>query len=402
MKKSILIASYDLEIGGVERSLVSMLESFDYTRYEVDLLLYRHQGDFMNQLPSNVRVLKERPEYATIRKSIGQVFREKHPVLGVTRICARLAAEWTGKLKGFAEPGYVQLQYMWKYAMPFLPRVEKAYDVAISYLWPHDLVADKVNAGKKIAWIHTDYSTVETNRSIDLRMWDKYNHLIAVSDACRSAFIQKYGELSSKVEVMENIMSPDFIRSMAEEDADNPLIADARFKILTVARLSYAKGIDWAVQALKRLYDQGYKDVVWYVVGYGGDEAMLRHLIDQYGLQDRFILLGKKTNPYPYIKACDLYVQPSRYEGKAVTVTEAKVLGRPVLITNYATARSQVTDGTDGMITDLSVEGIAAGIETLYCDPELRSTLARHCELTDYSNRSELSKIYALAMAAGE
>ena len=74
-------------------------------------------------------------------------------------------------------------------------------------------------------------------------------------------------------------------------------------------------------------------------------EEELKELIAQNNLEDSFILLGKKTNPYPYMKACDLYVQPSRYEGKAVTVTEAKILGKPILITNYPTARSQIEDG---------------------------------------------------------
>ncbi|WP_141487170.1 glycosyltransferase, partial [Bacillus cereus] len=95
-------------------------------------------------------------------------------------------------------------------------------------------------------------------------------------------------------------------------------INSARIKLITVARLSHAKGIDDAIYALRQLLDQGY-DIEWYIVGYGPQEAELKLLIDKLGLQDKFVLLGKKINPYPYIKACDIYVQPSRYEGKAVT-----------------------------------------------------------------------------------
>ncbi|WP_144266702.1 glycosyltransferase, partial [Clostridioides difficile] len=119
---------------------------------------------------------------------------------------------------------------------------------------------------------------------------------------------------------------------------------DDSFKLVSVARLSHAKGIDNAVKALKLLHDRGLTNIKWYVVGYGGDEEMIRNIIKENNLEDSFILLGKKINPYPYIEACDLYVQPSRYEGKAVTVTEAQILNKPVLITNYPTAKSQVRD----------------------------------------------------------
>ena len=183
---------------------------------------------------------------------------------------------------------------------------------------------------------------------------------------------------------------------MADEKIDNPMNNDNRFKVVTVARLSHAKGIDNAVKALKILKDKGYTDIAWYVVGYGGDEAMIKDLIKELKLEDSFILLGKQTNPYPYMKAADLYVQPSRYEGKAVTVGEAQILTKPVMITNYTTATSQVRDGFDGYITELSVEGIADGIEKLYKDCPLIKHLVSNCVNTNYSNNAELQKLYDL------
>ena len=156
------------------------------------------------------------------------------------------------------------------------------------------------------------------------------------------------------------------------------------------------KGFDLAVKALRILHDKGLTNIKWYVVGYGGYEAELKELIAKNNLEKSFVLLGKKTNPYPYIKACDLYVQPSRYEGKAVTVTEAKILRKPILITNYPTSGSQVEDGIDGIICEGSAEGIAEGIQQLYLNDELRSTLIKHTEKKDYSNEFELEKLYAV------
>lgn len=394
--KNVLIASFDMEVGGVERSLVSMLDQFDYNQYAVDLMLYKHQGDFMNLINNKTNLLSEVPQYSTFRKSIGKTIQDRQYSIGLSRILSRVHADILGRIRQVEESGYYQMQLMWKYALPYLPKVEKEYDAAISYLWPHYFIAEKIKAKKKIAWIHTDYSNVETNIQLDLDMWRKFDHIIAVSDACRDAFLMKYGELESKVAVIENITSPAFIKMMAEKEAAVPMMNDNRFKLVTVARLSHAKGIDNAVRALKILKDKGYTDIAWYIVGYGGDEAAIKELISSNGLEDQFFLLGKKTNPYPYIKTCDLYVQPSRYEGKAVTVTEAKILGKPILITNYATAKSQVDDGVDGVICDLNVEGIAAGIEKLYLKNELRMQLVNHIKDQDYSNTYELVKLYGV------
>ncbi|KIL49357.1 glycosyltransferase [Jeotgalibacillus soli] len=390
--KKILVVSFDMEVGGVERSLISMLNNFDYKNYTVDLMLYSHTGDFMNLLPSHPTLLEESSFYKTFRMSIGQTIKSGKIAIGLARLLARYKAASHRS----SENGYRQMQYMWKYSLPFLPKLEREYDVAISYLWPHYFVAEKVEAKTKIAWIHTDFSTVDTDVKMDLQMWERFNYIMAVSEECKKAFIQKYPALEKKVIVVENITSPDFVKMLAEEKVDNPMLEDPRFKIITVARLSHAKGIDHAVKALKLLKDRGCDDIAWYVVGYGGDEEMLIELIIKNGLEDHFILLGKKMNPYPYMKEADLYVQPSRYEGKAVTVGEAQILSKPVLITNYPTAKSQVHDGIDGSICELSVEGIADGIERLYEDAAFRKKLTANCENTNFQNHEELEKLYRI------
>ena len=183
---------------------------------------------------------------------------------------------------------------------------------------------------------------------------------------------------------------------MSQENVEKEIADNKSFKLISVARLSHAKGIDNAVRALKILKDRGLNNIKWYVVGYGGDEEMIRSLIKENNLEDSFILLGKKINPYPYMKACDVYVQPSRYEGKAVTVVEAQILNKPVIITNYTTAQSQLKNGFDGYITELSIEGIADGIEKLYKDEKLRNKLMNNCKSSNYGNSHELDKLYKL------
>lgn len=396
MKKKILIATFDMEVGGVERSLITLLENFDYENYDVDLLLYRQTGDFMSLIPKKVNLLPEIREYTTFRKTIKETIIEGHIFIGLARVIAKLKTNIYQRIKRLDEPGYYQMQLMWRNALSFLPNLNKEYDVAISYLWPHYFVADKVVAKKKIAWIHTDYSTVETDVSTDIKMWDRFDHIIAVSDACKNSFLKKYNKLDQKVKVVENILSGDFIKKMSREKCENIMERDKRFKILTVARLSHAKGIDNAVKALKILKESGYLNLAWYIVGYGGDEGYINELIIKNNLRNEFILLGKKINPYPFMKECNLYVQPSRYEGKAVTVTEAMILGKPILITDYPTAHSQVNPGVDGYICHLSSHGLAEEIEKLYNQKNLLENVIRNIKEKDYSNSYELEKLYSL------
>lgn len=394
--KKVLISSFDMEIGGVERSLISMLDNFDYDNYDVDLMLYSHSGDLFNLLPKKAKLLKENKKYKTFRMSISETIKSGNIDMGISRILARFKAKKEGSRRKLEEYGYIQMQYMWKYALRFLPSINKHYDVAISYLWPHYFVAHKVNADIKIAWIHTDFSKLYTDIDEDISIWNKFNYIAAVSEDCKNAFLDKYPSLKEKVVVIENITSPNFVRQLAEDNIDDLKEEKDIFKIVSVGRYSEAKGFDNAIKALRILHDRGYTNIKWYIVGYGADEALYKNLIKENNLEDSFILVGKKTNPYPYMKHCDIYAQPSRYEGKAVTVTEAQILGKPVMLTNYATSHSQVKDRVDGYITELSIDGITDGIEKLYKDEILRKSLLNNCKNTNYANSYELDKLYSL------
>ncbi|MCC3865799.1 glycosyltransferase [Terrisporobacter petrolearius] len=385
--ENILISSFDLEVGGVERSLISMVDKFDYKKYNVDLMLYSHTGEFMKLLPKKPNLLDENKKYKTMRMSILDTIKIGQIPIAIGRLIARYKAR--GK-------GYMQMQYIWKYTLPYMSKLNKKYDVAISYLWPHYFVSEKVVANKKIAWIHTDYSTIETDVELDLKMWSKFDYIVAVSQECRASFISKYPTLKEKVRVIENITSPEFVRTQSSEKISDFPRNKGDFNILSVGRYCEAKGFDNAIKALRILHDRGYTNIKWYIIGYGSDEELLKKLVIENNLEESFILLGKKINPYPYMKECDLYAQPSRYEGKSVTVTEAQILGRPVMITNYATAKSQVDNGYDGYITELSIEGIADGIERLYRNINLREKFMNNCINTEYSNKEELKKLYEI------
>lgn len=216
MKKHILISVYDMEIGGIERSLINMLESFDYDNYHVDVLICNHKGDFMSLIPAQAHILPQVDQYTVFRKSVIQCVRERHYSISMIRLMCKCIAGIKARARRLKEgSGYIQMQLVSKYTSFLLPKIPKKYDLAISYAWPHDLIADKVDADKKIAWIHTDYSELEIDNELDLETWNKFDYIASISDACTKSFVTMYPFLEEKIISIENITSPDFIKKMS-------------------------------------------------------------------------------------------------------------------------------------------------------------------------------------------
>ena len=395
MKNKVLITSFDMEIGGVERSLAAMLSNFDYESNEVDLHLHSHTGPLLNLLPGKVNLLPELPTCKTYRQSIKQILFNGYIEIALKRLYAKFSAKKYAKKNQFNESGYYQFQEIWRLCTEATQNIEKDYDVAISYLWPHHFTAFNVNARVKIAWIHTDYSMIHIDVKADLAVWEKFDYIVSISDACTEAFLKTHPSLKDKVVLVENITSPDYVRAMADKPIEHVFTKET-FNLVSVGRLCEAKAFDRAVEVLHTLHKKGFTNMKWHIVGEGGDRAKIQALIERYNLQDSFILLGSTTNPYPYINAADLYVQPSLYEGKAVTITEAQILAKPILITNYATSASQIKHGVDGMICDQSVCDMANAIIKLSKDDVLLNEFVRHCINKNHSNNSELEKLYPL------
>ncbi|MFH7833799.1 glycosyltransferase [Bacillus luti] len=401
MKKKVLISMYSLNIGGAERSLIGLLETFDYKKYDVDLFLYRHEGEFIDFIPKEVNLLPIIKQYTTFERPIKDIVKEGHISLGCMRILAKLKTKIKNKEGNNGQGTYKQMQYTWQYSMPFLPKLSKSYDVAISFLGPHNFIIDKVKAKIKIGWNHTDYFTiVNPDKPLDENMWNKLNYIVNVSKECQESFLKVFPNLKQKVVVIENILSTKFVKEQSREDVGSEMPNDGGIKICSVGRLSHAKGFDMAVLACEELMKLGY-DLKWYVIGYGSEEDSIKELIKEKNMSDRFILLGKKINPYPYIKKCDIYCQPSRYEGKAVTVREAQILGKPVVITNFPTAKSQLSHSFDGLITPMGVEGIVNGLRKPIEDTDLRNRLTINTLTVDYGNSNEIQKLYQIINEVG-
>lgn len=394
-KKTILIISHALELGGAERALLGLLNSIDHEKYKVDLFLMRHQGELMSLIPKQVNLLPEIPQYASLAVPYLSVIKKKQYRVAYGRLYGRFQAKKFKKRTLSRVDNGVAIEYSHKYSLKYMPQInENFYDLVISFLTPHYFAAERAKGRKKIAWIHTDYASISIDVASELVMWSKFDHIISISDECSESFRRVFPSLGDRILRIENILSSEVIHQQAEQfDATDEMPNDGQIRLLSIGRFSEAKNFDNIPDLCRRLLNSGL-DVIWYLIGYGGDEPLIRKKIVEVGMEKKVIILGKKDNPYPYIKACDVYIQPSRYEGKCVAVREAQILGKPIIITNYNTASSQLTDGYNGVVVPMDNEGCASGIAALLRDPLKQEILRHNCETANFSNSEEIKKLY--------
>lgn len=386
MKKKLLFISGGMALGGIERSLLGLLNALDYDKDEVDLQLFSVEGELLEFIDKRCHVLPEIPACAAMLQPVAAVLK-KQPAIALKRAAVKLRVE--KKYGGDDAATFALLSEYWHSCVGSMPKIKTKYDTVISFMWPHDFAAKNTTADQKIAWIHTDYTKAHMDFARDEKVWNCFDKIVGVSEDVCKTFASVYPRLADKLVVVENILPESLVRAQAEAFYP-PEFDKTKKTILSVGRVSHAKGFELAAQSAKLMRDSGM-DFKWYIIGYGPGEALLKSEIERLAVGDVFVFLGKRANPYPYMKACDIYAQPSRYEGKAVTVREAQMLTKPVLITAYETAPSQVENGVDGVICPQGVENVAQALTALLNDEALCAQLSENCAKRDYSNRSFLA-----------
>ena len=426
MKPRIFIAIHYMHLGGAEISLIGLLQAFDPQKVDVDLFVYSHEGDLMKLIPEYVNLLPEDKTWSMFEKPLKKVFMSGEFKMGFARLRNKYLCKAYMKQPNHNPLG-ADCSYLGFEVSKILPDVNSSitYDLAISFLIPHNFVLDHVKAHKKICWIHTDYTRVGVVAELEKFVWEKYDYIASISPDVTKTFLQVFPSCKDKVIEIENILSSSFVRHRAEEfevdwskrggdslrilsigrfseqkNFDNlPFICSSMIedmkKLLSVGRFCEAKNYDSIPDITRRIIESGC-DIKWYIIGFGSDEALIRQKITEAGMQDYVIILGKKENPYPYVKACDIYVQPSRYEGKSVTVREAQMLCKPVVVTNYPTASSQIQDGVDGVIVPMDNEGCAKGLAEFILDEAKQLQIVEYLKTHDYGNINEVNKIYSI------
>ena len=390
-RKKVLFINYSLHSGGIEKSLVTILNLFDYSRYDVDLQLFANEGLFLGRVPSQVRLLPPLfpPEYRlNVRQAFPKLLTAGNPGLAF----GRLRVSVTGRHGTMGE----RLGRMWNVERGLVRTPKTSYDAAVAFMEGQPIYynVEKVRSRVKIGFIHGDYEAMGLCRAFDRPYVEKLDALCTVSDSCLKSLCRTFPESAGKCHTVCNILSESFLHSLAEKGEG---FSDGYrgLRVLTIARLSPQKGLDLAVPAVAALRREGV-GFRWYVIGVGPEEARLKSSVSELGLGDCVFFLGEKANPYPYLAACDVYLQPSRFEGKSIAVDEAMAFHRPIVLTDFSTAADQIDSGRNGLIVPMTPEGVKQGLGELLLHKERREALTEALAQKTYSNENELQKLYRL------
>ena len=380
--KKVLFVIYALGYGGAERSLVNLLQELPQDQYEIDLLLFLKQGEFIKQLPAGIRVLDTPAELAGLYAPVRRAGKYAVTKL-IGTVCGKIARR---KKKAAAA-------FRWKHF--YSHRIQPLpghYDVAVAYVGAEIMyyVRDKVRADRKVVWIHNDYRTAGYSQADDRPYFADMDEIASVSEECVEVLRQEFPEYRDKMHYIANITSSALVRKQAEAFLPEEF-ADYACNILSVGRLWPQKGFDMAIEAARILKDRGFS-FRWFIIGDGYLREKLQKQIENAGLTQEFILLGTRNNPYPYIKNCTILAQTSRYEGKSVVLDEGKILCAPIVTTAYPTAADQIEDGKEGLITEMSPVGIADGIAQLLTNKSQRLKFKQYLSHREYGNQQEAEK----------
>lgn len=339
--KKLAIVTRKMITGGVERALIAMLKRFDYTTVEVDLYLESLGGELFDEIPKEVNCI----QIPSVRGGAAL----RHPLL---------AAKKLNTMRKLHSGHYSYTEQCFLSSKMYLPQ-KKEYDIAIAYHAPNTMpvyyTIDNILAEKKILWLHGDLKTNDGTNKYVYSYHQKYDRVFAVSQDVKDSFVKYHPEKHDSVELFHNFVDLDKVRELSFSGPTFSLPSD--FNILTIGRLCKQKGIDLAIEAFSRIDTRG-REIKWYVCGGGEDMGKLKQMIQDYGLEDRFILLGNQLNPYRYLRDCDLYVQPSRFEGYCTTTNEARILGKAVITTDVSGASEQFINGVTGWIVPIDSECI--------------------------------------------
>lgn len=392
MKKQILFVIPSMRSGGAEKSLLTVLSLFDYDRFDVDLLCFRHDGLFFDKLPKEVNVIGSSENYEAFDGDAVQAV--KYFVKKGKLISA--VDRWKYSKLYSAQDKHDFEEMQWKYLKKQLPKIQKKYDCAIGYLEgnANRFVAENVCAGKKICYIHNDIEKLGFDKESFEKTFETADKIVTVSEECEKSLLRNFEKFSKKFYVIENITSREIVTKESKLFEAYPDRKDNTI-ICTVGRFFEQKNISLAVDACAELVRRGLK-IKWYHIGDGPLREQIERQIGENNLSDTFILLGEKSEPYPYVGQCDIYVQPSLFEGKSIAIDEAKCLCRPIVVTDFSTVHDQIENGINGLICRMEKNDMADKIESLINYPEKRKKLEENLEKEKIGNEEELKKIYGL------
>jgi glycosyltransferase involved in cell wall biosynthesis len=391
MKKKVIFMVINMNVGGTERALLNMVMEMPKDKNDITIFMLEEYGGFLDYIPAGVSI-----EY----------FKGYKDIKGLLNLPPKLLAKNFLKQRRILKAliiislhTYTKIvkdrTIFYKYVFKQFPTLEQEYDVAVAYAGPTDFISyfviNKIKAKKKIQWIHFDVTKVGFNPKFAAKIYNKFNHILVVSDEGRKKLISRVPILEKKTEVFQNVISPQLIYSQAKAGRGFTDDFDG-LRILTVGRLSAEKGQDLAIKVLAKLIENGHH-VKWYCVGEGNSRREYETLVERYNLMNKFIFLGANPNPYRYMAECDIYVQPSRHEGYCLTLAEARCLKKPIVTTNFTGANEQIKTGETGLIVSLNENEIYQAIVKLINDNKLCEKFTNNLIADDFNKKMIAEKV---------
>lgn len=392
--KKILFMCINMNIGGTEKALLTMLNEMDRSKYEITLLMLEEYGGFLNQIPDGIKVMYLK-EYKALKKFINdppqllakELIKNRKVIGGLSLLVIYIISKLMKDISIY-----------YKYILRNVDTLNEEYDIAIAYAGPMDFISyfviNKIKSKKRVQWIHFDITKIGFNVNFANRIYDKFDKVFVVSNEGKDKLINFLPSLKDKTEVFFNIISCKMIEKMSYEGEGFSDDFDGT-RILTVGRLSKEKGQDLIIPVLKKLKENGYK-VRWYCIGDGPARKEYEKLVDELNIKDDFIFLGSKLNPYTYMKECNIYVQPSKHEGYCITLGEARCFNNPIVTTNFTGSNEQIVNENTGLVCEISEEGIYRAIKKLLDDKKLYKNIKDNLNNEIVDSTKEIRKLESI------
>ena len=385
-KQKILFMLINMNIGGTEKALLNMISQMPKNEYEITILMLEKYGGFLDAIPSHVQI-----EYVENYKDIKTILNQP------PRIVARHLFQQGKIIKGInlllvycISKIFKNKGYFFHYVTKKTPKITSEYDIAIAYAGPMDFISffvvHKINAKRKIQWIHFDVEKFGIDKGYAKKIYRNFDKIHVVSEEAKRKLIKAVPSVKNKTSVFLNMISPEQILKQSKDGIgfkDN----FSGIRILTVGRLSIEKGQDLAIKVLARLIKDGH-NVRWYCVGDGNARNEYERLIAENNLETHFFLLGSEPNPYPYMEQCDVYVQPSRHEGYCITLTEAKCFNKPIISTNFTGVSEQIIHDKTGLIVKVDEVKLYEAVKRVITDVNLQGKLMHNLLRENELNRN--------------
>lgn len=381
----LLIVANNLSQGGIQTSLLNLLKVISKNqKYEIDLFLFSNKSNLVKEIPKNVKIIKGNYFLNLTAQSFREVIKTRNPISIVIRVLLMMLVRIIKPKK------YFSLFFT-------LNKNLKEYDYAISYF--NDIPATYFNKGatyyvlnytrakKKVGWIHTDIEKAQLDVKYFKNEYSDFDYIINVSRHCKDVYDRLIPEQQEKSFVIYNFFPIKDIQRKSLQEQGTIKKQDCKINFITVARIdNISKRIDKIVNIVEKLLNKNIKNFKWYILGNGPDYNMIKEQVILRKLENHIILLGNIENPYPYIKAADMLVLTSDFEGFPMVIGESLCIGTPILTTNYDSVEEQIINGYNGIVVNKDEEALLRKIEEIINDKTIITSLEKNIQKKKLSN----------------